>query len=32
MIMLIMDIELTLSGRLVDRLPYSFGWVDGVQE
>jgi len=32
LIMLIMNVELTPSGRLVDRLPYSYGWIDGVQE
>jgi len=29
---LIMKCELTPSGCLVDRLPYSYEWVDGVQE
>jgi len=29
--MLIMNVELTPSDRLVDCLPYLFGWVDGVQ-
>jgi len=29
---LIVNYELTPSGRLVDRLPYPYGWVDGVHE
>ena len=29
---LIVNYELTPSGHLVDRLPYPYGWVDGVQE
>jgi len=29
---LIVKCELTPSGRLVDRLPYSYEWVDGVHE
>jgi len=29
---LIVECELTPNGRLVDRIPYSYGWVDGVQE
>jgi len=29
--MLIVNVELNPSGRLVDRLPYPYGWVDGVQ-
>jgi hypothetical protein len=32
LIMLIVDVKLTPSGHLVDRLPYLYGWVDGVQE
>jgi len=28
---LIVECYLTPSGRLVDRLPYLYGWVDGVQ-
>jgi len=24
--------ELTPSSRLVDRLPYSYGWIDGVED
>jgi len=31
LIMIIVDYELTPSGRLVDRLPYPYGWVDGVR-
>jgi len=27
-----MNCELTPSGRLVDRLPYSYGWVESLQE
>jgi len=29
---LMVKCELTPSGRLVDRLPYSYEWVDGVQD
>jgi len=29
---LIVKCELTPSGRLVDHLPYSYGWIDDVQE
>jgi hypothetical protein len=31
-ICLIMNRELTPSGRLVDRLPYSYEWVDDVHD
>jgi len=30
--MLIVNVELSPNGRLVDRLPYLYGWVDNVQE
>jgi len=29
---LIMNCGLTPNGRLVDRLPYPYGWVDSVQD
>jgi len=29
---LIMERELTPGDRLIDRLPYSYGWVDSVHE
>jgi len=32
LIMFIMNCGLTHSGRSVDRLPCSYGWVDGVQD
>jgi len=32
LIMLIVNVELTPSGRLVDCLSYLYGWVDDVQE